>query len=72
LLNNNQCIGTNEEYSERILVPMQWGLVPSWHKGDPKKFSFNMINCRCDTITEKKSFAKALENGQRCVVLAEG
>lgn len=72
LQNRLQHSGTNEELSERIIMPMQWGMVPSWHKGDPKKFNFNMINCRCDTITEKKSFAKALENGQRCVVLAEG
>ncbi|XP_066926341.1 abasic site processing protein HMCES-like [Clytia hemisphaerica] len=72
LQNRLQHSGTNEELSERIIMPMQWGMVPSWHKGDPKKFNFNMINCRCDTITEKKSFAKALEHGQRCVVLAEG
>lgn len=64
--------GTNKDISERILLPMQWGLVPSWHKGDPKKFSFNMINCRSDTLTEKKSFMNALQKGQRCVVLAEG
>ena len=72
LKNRNFPATDNEEKSERILLPMQWGLVPSWHKGDPKKFSFNMINCRCDTLTEKKSFMKALEKGQRCVVLAEG
>lgn len=72
LLRNSKCIGTNQEKNDRILLPMQWGMVPSWHKGDPKKFTFNMINCRCDTIKEKKSFANALQKGQRCVVLAEG
>ena len=68
-------LGSNsnkESTGERIIMPMQWGLVPSWHHGDPKKFSFNMINCRYDTIQEKKSFSKALKNGQRCIVLAEG
>jgi len=60
------------EQGERTLVAMQWGLVPSWHKGNPKDFNFNMINCRSDTLFEKKSFQKALEKGQRCVVLADG
>ncbi|XP_057317306.1 abasic site processing protein HMCES-like [Hydractinia symbiolongicarpus] len=72
LLKNKFFSSENEDLSERILLPMQWGLVPSWHKGDPKKFSFNMINCRCDTLTEKKSFMNALEKGQRCIVLADG
>ena len=71
-MKNSMSAKANEETSERIILPMQWGLIPSWHKGDPKDFSFNMINCRCDTLTEKKSFLKAIEKGQRCVVLVDG
>jgi len=62
----------NDCGDERVLSTMQWGLVPSWHKGDPKDFNFNMINCRSDTLLEKKSFEKAFAKGQRCVVLADG
>ncbi|XP_047134503.1 abasic site processing protein HMCES isoform X1 [Hydra vulgaris] len=57
---------------ERVLQPMQWGLVPSWHKGCPKTFAFNMINARLDTLTNKKSFMNILQKGQRCIVLADG
>lgn len=72
LLQNRKSLKKEEASGERILMAMQWGMIPSWHKGDPKKFSFNMINCRSDSIQEKKSFSKALQKGQRCVVLCEG
>uniref|UniRef100_A0A9L0IWI7 Abasic site processing protein HMCES n=1 Tax=Equus asinus TaxID=9793 RepID=A0A9L0IWI7_EQUAS len=43
--------------SERIIVPMRWGLVPSWfQESDPSKLLFNTANCRSDTIMEKRSF----------------
>ena len=61
-----------EENEDRILCEMQWGLIPSWHKGTEDSFKFNMINCRSDTLLEKSSFKGPLERGQRCVVLAEG
>ncbi|XP_005596276.1 abasic site processing protein HMCES-like [Equus przewalskii] len=59
--------------SERIIVPMRWGLVPSWFKeNDPSKLPFNITNCRSDTIMEKRSFNVPLGKGRRCVVLADG
>lgn len=59
--------------SERVIAPMQWGLVPSWFKeGDPSKLQFNTSNCRSDTIMEKPSFKVPLGKGRRCVVLADG
>lgn len=64
--------GTSEALPERILQPMKWGLVPSWHRGDPKEFTYNMSNARSDTLLDKKSFKSPLEKGKRCVVLAEG
>ncbi|XP_063093887.1 abasic site processing protein HMCES isoform X3 [Cavia porcellus] len=52
---------------------MRWGLVPSWFKeSDPSKLQFNTINCRSDTILEKRSFKVPLGKGRRCVVLADG
>ncbi|XP_063093884.1 abasic site processing protein HMCES isoform X1 [Cavia porcellus] len=59
--------------SEQIIAPMRWGLVPSWFKeSDPSKLQFNTINCRSDTILEKRSFKVPLGKGRRCVVLADG
>lgn len=57
---------------ERELQVMKWGLVPSWHRGDPETFGYKMNNARIESITEKKSFKGPLQNGRRCVVLAEG
>ena len=66
--------GAKEQVSddERELQAMKWGLVPSWHRGDPSSFGYKMNNARIESITEKKSFKGALEKGRRCVVLAEG
>ncbi|KAJ7360391.1 hypothetical protein OS493_017024 [Desmophyllum pertusum] len=62
----------SEGTSERVLQPMRWGLIPSWHRGDPKEFSYNMSNARSDTLLDKRSFKSPLEKGKRCVILAEG
>jgi putative SOS response-associated peptidase YedK len=51
------------------LVPMQWGLVPSWAK-DPSVGS-KMINARAETITEKASYRSAFKK-RRCLVVADG
>ena len=38
---------------EREIRLMQWGLIPSWHKGAAKEFSLNMFNARLDGIADK-------------------
>uniref|UniRef100_A0A8C5JCL4 Abasic site processing protein HMCES n=1 Tax=Junco hyemalis TaxID=40217 RepID=A0A8C5JCL4_JUNHY len=59
--------------SERVLMDMRWGLVPSWFKQDnPSKLQFNTSNCRSDTMLSKSSYKGALLKGKRCVVLADG
>ena len=55
-----------------MICPMKWGLVPSWHRGNASDMAYNMINCRAETILDKKSFSVPLKKGQRCVVVAEG
>ena len=58
---------------ERVLQTMQWGLVPSWHRGDsPSSFGTVLNNCRHETMLEKPSFRTAIERGRRCVVVADG
>eukprot|EP00118_Oscarella_pearsei_P005187 m.23539 g.23539 ORF g.23539 m.23539 type:complete len:225 (+) comp28497_c0_seq1:81-755(+) len=51
---------------------MKWGLLPSWHKGDPGSFRFHTFNARYETIAEKPMFRNPLRKGHRCVVLADG
>src|SRR5213080_1000608 len=53
---------------QRQLVPMQWGLVPSWAK-DPS-IGNRMINARAETIAEKPAFRAALKK-RRCLIPAD-
>ncbi|CAN7936977.1 unnamed protein product, partial [Ixodes hexagonus] len=60
------------EDSAVIMTAMRWGLVPSWHTGDPRNFLFNTVNCRVEGCIGRRSFKGAITAGQRCVVPAEG
>ena len=51
---------------------MKWGLIPSWHKGNPRSFPTLLNNCRYDGMFEKPSFRNAIAKKQRCVVLVDG
>lgn len=57
---------------DREIVPMTWGLVPSWHKGQAKEVAYKMNNCRGEGMLERASFKRPFEKGQRCVVLVDG
>ena len=64
--------GPSDHTDERVIQSMKWGLVPSWHKGDPKKLPMLLNNCRFESMLEKPSFRNAVQRRQRCVVLADG
>ena len=64
------CDGEGPE--ERILQMMQWGLVPSWHKGPAQEFAYLLNNCRSDSLLDKASFKNAFSKGQRCVIPING
>ena len=53
----------------RELVPLRWGLVPSWAK-DPSIGS-RMINARAETVPEKPAFRGAWKS-RRCLIPANG
>jgi len=53
----------------RRLRMMKWGLVPSWAKEE--SIGYKMINARAETLHEKPSFRKALEQ-RRCIIPADG
>lgn len=56
-------------FDQRELVPMRWGLIPSWAK-DPAIGS-TLINARGETVAEKPAFRQAFKS-RRCVIPADG
>ena len=53
----------------RVLVPAQWGLVPSWSSGPDSRYS--MFNARAESVHEKPAFRTAFRK-QRCLVPVDG
>lgn len=64
-----QRVSKTDGQSRRKLVPLRWGLVPSWAK-DPKGGA-RLINARAETVAEKPSFRKAFA-ARRCLLPADG
>ncbi len=54
---------------DAMLVPMRWGLVPSWAK-DPH-FGVKTFNARVETVAQKPTFREAFKK-RRCVVPVDG
>jgi putative SOS response-associated peptidase YedK len=54
---------------KRELVPLKWGLIPSWAK-DPK-IATQCINARAETVATKPAFRSAFKK-RRCLILADG
>jgi putative SOS response-associated peptidase YedK len=57
------------EEGTRELVPLRWGLVPSWSKGPDNRFS--MINARAETVDSKPAYRNAFKR-RRCLIPSEG
>lgn len=57
------------EEKSRALVPLRWGLVPSWAKD--LKIGNSLINARAETVAEKPAFRAAFKR-RRCLVAADG
>ena len=51
------------------LVPLKWGLIPSWSK-DPK-IATSCINARAETVAEKPAYRSAFKK-RRCLILGDG
>jgi putative SOS response-associated peptidase YedK len=43
----------------RALVPMRWGLIPSWWSQPLKEMKLATFNARVETVTEKPMFRNA-------------
>lgn len=55
--------------SQRELVRLRWGLIPSWAK-DPR-IGNQMINAKAETVATKPSFRSAFRK-RRCLIPADG
>lgn len=58
--------------NERVMIPMKWGLIPSWWKNEPTQLQYKTINCKSETMTSKPSYRSAISKGRRCVIVAQG
>lgn len=58
--------------NRRVLVPMMWGMIPFWHKGDYRKHGLTTNNCRLESMLTSKLYSRPFTKGQRCVILCEG
>lgn len=55
---------------KRVLVPMRWGLVPSWWKKTLKELPAT-FNARAETVADKPMFRSAFK-ARRCIIPASG
>jgi putative SOS response-associated peptidase YedK len=56
---------------KRQLVPMRWGLVPSWWSKPLKELKLATFNARAETVTEKPFFREAFKR-TRCLIPVSG
>ena len=59
----------DRDTDERELVPMRWGLVPSWARD--ANVSYSTINAKAETLTMSEIYRDAIKRS-RCLVPADG
>ncbi len=57
--------------SDRVVMPMQWGLVPSFTDAAARPDFWKAFNARSESVAEKPMFRR-LVNRRRCAVLVDG
>jgi putative SOS response-associated peptidase YedK len=60
----------NREIVGREMVPMRWGLIPTWWK-KPRKEVPATFNARAETVAERPMFRGAFRH-RRCIIPASG
>jgi len=56
---------------ERALIPMRWGLIPSWWKKPLNEMRLATFNARSESVAEKPMFAESFAR-RRCLIPASG
>jgi putative SOS response-associated peptidase YedK len=59
------------EEGRRELLPMRWGLVPSWWSKPLKEMKVATFNARAETVARKPVFRDAFKR-TRCLIPASG
>lgn len=72
LISRHHLTEEKKDIPKRSLMPMMWGIIPRWHRGDYKKHGFHTNNARLEGLMDNRLFRPALLDGNRCVVLCEG
>jgi putative SOS response-associated peptidase YedK len=72
----NICPTTNidvviERDGKRELLPMRWGLVPSWWSKPLKEMKVATFNARAEAVAQKPTFRDAFKRS-RCLIPASG
>jgi putative SOS response-associated peptidase YedK len=65
-----QVVPVVTDANKRSIELMQWGLLPAWAQDGRNKVM--LINVRAETILEKTTFRRLLQQGQRCLIFADG
>ncbi len=60
-----------ERDGKRELIPMRWGLVPSWWSKPLKELRVSTFNARVETVAQKPFFRDAFKR-TRCIIPASG
>ena len=58
-------------HGKRELLPMRWGIVPSWWSKPLKEMKHATFNARAETVAEKAMFRDAFKR-TRCLIPASG
>ncbi|KAI8044833.1 abasic site processing protein HMCES isoform X1 [Drosophila gunungcola] len=61
-----------DQKCDRVIMPMMWGMIPFWHKGDYRRHGLTTNNCRLEHLMDSKLYRGPFKRGQRCVVICEG
>ncbi|PRD21654.1 UNVERIFIED_CONTAM: Embryonic stem cell-specific 5-hydroxymethylcytosine-binding protein [Trichonephila clavipes] len=69
---NGTVVESEKECENHVLMPMRWGLIPFWYKGNIQECTLKTNNCRSENFLYKQTFRGAALAGRRCVVLADG
>jgi putative SOS response-associated peptidase YedK len=68
---NTKAMPMRMKDGNRELLPMRWGLIPSWWSKPLKEMKVATFNARVETVAEKPVFRDAFKRS-RCLIPASG
>jgi len=65
-------ISAPEDEEPREIMPMMFGMIPHYHKGEAKSHGLSTNNCRLEGLLESKLYKRSWNQRKFCVILAQG